>query len=175
MEQTRQSARNVVSFLTGFGPFMKHLMLINPTKYKSDECQICFEGGSEESPQHLLFECKAMQWDRNFIFGQHWPLPTDRPILASLSKNHGGTAQAIQLQASQLINPANSALAGRVSQVSTSSSNVPHPLSFSEWTIKQIHEFVSIDSLTAVYVTHYTGESDLKIKAASTNVHVAPI
>ena len=132
-------------------------------------------GGSEETPYHLLFECEAVQWDRELIFGQKWPTFTDRPSLDSLYNSNYEPALAIQPQANQTIRPANNALAGRVNQVSSSSYTVSPFFSFSSWTIKQIHEFVSIDSLTAVYVTHHTGESDLKIKAASTNVQVAPI
>ena len=113
-------------------------------------------------------------------FWPTWPSPTFWPALASLSKNPSkgnvGTAQAIQQQASQLmVSPANSALAGVVSKVSTSSYNMSHMCFFSNWTIKQIHEFVSVDSLMAVYVTQHMGESGLNIKTASTLVHAAPI
>ena len=34
---------------------------------------MCFEGGSTESPKHLMFECVAIKWDRKFIFGLEWP------------------------------------------------------------------------------------------------------
>ena len=175
MALDKKSVRKIVSFLTGFGPFKKHLKKFNPSADESDECRVCLEGGSEETPYHLLFDCEAVQWDRELIFGQKWPTFDDRQALASQENRNVSPVLAIQPQPNIIIRPANSALAGKVKQVSSSSYTVPPSFSFSSWTIKQIHEFVSIDSLTAVYVTHHTGESDLKIKAASTNVQVAPI
>ena len=46
MELPKQLARNVVTFLTGFGPFMKHFYNMDPDFYKTDECRVCNEGGS---------------------------------------------------------------------------------------------------------------------------------
>ena len=34
----KQTARNVIAFLTGFGPFMKHFYQMDPKFYKTDEC-----------------------------------------------------------------------------------------------------------------------------------------
>ena len=77
------------------------------------------------------------------------------------------------LQASQLVRPANSALTGRVSRVSTSTTNSFHPNSFL-WTINQINEFVSVDSLIEIFVQHNNvAESDLLSKSDSAVEHVA--
>ena len=121
--------------------------------------------------------------------------PMGRLVLASSNHNHGRPAQAIRLEASQPTHnhgnqtqairqdvcqplaPANSALAGIASQVGSSSSSASYqPFSFSDWELKQIHEFVSIDSLLVVYVQDHTGELDsepLGSKATSPTVHVA--
>ena len=100
-----------------------------------------------------------------------WTL--DQPIMASQPTN--SSALATQLQASQILKPANKALAGKVSRVSNSSSNMSHPSSFFVWTIKQTYEFVSVDSLINVYVLQYMGESGLCIKTASALVPAAHI
>ena len=34
----KQTARNVIAFLTGFGPFMKHFYQMDPKFYNTDEC-----------------------------------------------------------------------------------------------------------------------------------------
>ena len=39
----KQTARNVIAFLTGFGPFMKHFYQMDPKFYKTDKCQVCKE------------------------------------------------------------------------------------------------------------------------------------
>ena len=57
----RVTAKKIVSFLTGFGPYLRHLTKINPKKYKCTECRVCFEGGSTESPEHFMFECMAIK------------------------------------------------------------------------------------------------------------------
>ena len=128
---------------------------------------------------HFIFECEGLKWDREKIFGQFWLNPCNRPALAGPIQNKGSndTAQAIRPQASQsIIRPANNALAGMVSQVSNCSFNMPHPLSsLNSWTIKQIHEFVSVDSLLEVYVPQHIGESGLNFKTASPVVHAAQI
>ena len=46
MELPKQYARNVVAFLTGFGPFLKHLYKIDPVFYETDKCPVWKEGGS---------------------------------------------------------------------------------------------------------------------------------
>ena len=130
-------------------------------------------------PLHLIFECEALKWDRENLFGQYWPTPCNRPALASPRQNKGSNdmAQANRLKACDpILNPANIALAGMVSQVRNSSFNVPHPLSFlNSWTIKQILEFVSVDSLLEVYVPQHIGESGLNYNTASPVVHAAQI
>ena len=74
--------------------------------------------------------------------------------------------------ASNIIGPGNNALLGKVSRVSTSSSNLFHPTSFS-WTINQINEFVSVDSLIVIFVQKHMGEPDLLSKSGSAVVHAA--
>ena len=76
-----------------------------------------------------------------------------RPGASQSSHNHGRQTQAIRQRACQPLMPANSAWAGTTSQVSSSSSNASSPFSFSDWTIKQIHEFVSIDSLSRLFMS----------------------
>ena len=55
MKLPRQSARNVIAFLTGFGPFMKHFYQMDQNFYKTDKCCVCKEGGSVECPLHFIF------------------------------------------------------------------------------------------------------------------------
>ena len=128
---------------------------------------------------HFIFECEALKWDRENIFGQFWLNPCNRPALAGPIQNKGSkdTAQAIWPQASQTtIRPANNALAGLASQAGNSSYNVPHPLSFlSSWTIKQIQEFVSVDSFLEVYVPQHIGDTGLNCKTVSPVVHAAQL
>ena len=61
-------------------------------------------------------------------------------------------------KASDYIGPGNNALLGQVSRVSNSSSDIFHPTSL-VWTIDQIKEFVSIDSLMIVHVQNQMGKS----------------
>ena len=97
-----------------------------------------------------------MQWDRKPIFGHE--------CLSSYQHNlHGQQSNGSTLvhrQVSHIVCPANNALACQVRRVSTSSSNVSHPTSFS-WTINQINEFVSVDSLIEIFVQKHMGEPDL--------------
>ena len=70
--------------------------------------------------------------------------------------------------------PANNALASLACQAGTSSFNMPHPLSFlSSWTIKQIQEFVSVDSFLEVYVPQHIGDTGLTYKTVSPVVQAA--
>ena len=75
-----------------------------------------------------------------------------------------------------IIRPANKVLAGlacqnEVSLARTSSFNVFHPFSsLSSWTIKQIQEFVSVDSFLEVFVLQQTG-NDLEFRKTSLGVH----
>ena len=55
MKLPRQSARSVITFLTGFGPFMKHFYQMDQNFYKTDKCCVCKEGGSVECPLHFIF------------------------------------------------------------------------------------------------------------------------
>ena len=145
-------------------------MKINPNVHKFGECRACKEGGSIESPEHLIFECEDLKWDRESIFGQKWPTMGKSTVC---STNNTGTAAAT-LQAGQVIRPANSALMGQVSRVSKSSSNTCF-LS-SSWTIDQIREFVSVDSLSEIFVQHHipVGETAvLNSTADSADVHFA--
>ena len=61
-------------------------------------------------------------------------------------------------KASDCIGPGNNALLGQVSRVSNSSSDLYHRTSL-VWTIDQIKEFVSIDSVTIFYVQNQMGKS----------------
>ena len=61
-------------------------------------------------------------------------------------------------KASNCIGQGNNALLGQVSRVSNSSSDLFHPTSL-VWTIDQIKEFVSINSLMIVHVQNQMGES----------------
>ena len=127
-------------------------------------------GGSIEFPEHLIFECQDLQWDREAIFGQKWPILGNPTVCGT---NQTGTA-AETLQAGQVVRPANSALMGQVSRVSTSSSN--SCFLSSSWTIDQISEFVSVDSLSEIFVQHHIpmGETAvLNSTADSADVHFA--
>ena len=77
------------------------------------------------------------------------------------------------LQAGQVVLPANSGLMGQVSRVSTISSNSFSPSSL--WTIDQISEFVSVDSLAEIFVQHNTvGETAvLNSTSDSADMHFA--
>ena len=61
-------------------------------------------------------------------------------------------------KASDYIRPGNNALLGQVSRVSNSSSDLYHPTSL-VWTIDNIKEFVSIDSLMIICVQQQKGKS----------------
>ena len=173
----RNTARNVISFLTGHGTFMKHLYKMDPIFYKTDECRVCNEGGSVECPLHFIFECEALKWDRERIFGQFWLDPCNRPALAGPRQGKGSAARNNVSQATNTtIRPANNALAGLASQAGNSSFNVPHPLSsLYSWTIKQIQEFVSIDSFLEVYVPQHIGDAHLNSKSVSPVVQAAQV
>ena len=173
----RNIARKVITFLTGFGPFMKHLYNMDPKSHETDKCCVCNEGGSVECPLHFIFECEGLRWDREKIFGQLWLDPCNRPALAGPTQDKGSRAQANRPQATNTtIRPANNALAGLASQAGNSSFNVPHPLSFlSSWTIKQIQDFVSVDSFLEVYVPQHIGDTSLISKTVSPVVQASLI
>ena len=166
----RLEAKNIVSFLTGFGPFKRHLMKIDPKTHQYGECRACKEGGSLESPEHLIYECEDLQWDREFIFGHKWPILGDPPVC---STNCITRPAAASLQAGQHVRPANSALAGQVRRVSNRSyTSFPS----SSWTIDQIREFVSVDSLSEIFVQYHIpmGETEvLNSTTDSADVHFA--
>ena len=150
---------------------------MDPDFYKTDKCHACKEGGSTESPLHLIFKCEVFKWDRKRIFCQQGLPSCDRLALASpsLKKGNKHATQTNRSKGSHTtLRPANNELAGRLSQVSNSSFNMPHPFSYlNSWTIKQILKFVSVDSLMEVYVPQHKGESGLNYKTASTVVHAA--
>ena len=145
--------------------------------YKTDKCQVCKEGGSVECPLHFIFECDGLQWDREKIFGQLWPAPCDRPAKAGLTQKYDSKAKVKRPRANNtIIRPANEALADLASQsktslAGTSSSNMCHPFSsLSSWTVKQIQEFVSVDSFLEVCVLQQSG-NDLEFRKTSLGVH----
>ena len=182
MRIPKQSARNVIALLTGFGPFMKHFYQMDQNFYKTDKCRVCKEGGSVECPLHFIFECEALKWDREKIFGQLWPEPCDRPTKVSLTHKNGSKAQANRPQANNaIIRPANNVLAGLAcqtgaSQAGNSSFNMPHPSSsLFSWTVKQIQEFVSVDSFLEVYVLQQIGNANLESRNASLGVQAAQL
>ena len=145
-------------------------MKINPNVHQFGECRACKEGGSIESPEHLILECEDLKWDRESIFGQKWPTMGNPTVCSTINT---GTAAAT-LQAGQVVRPANSALMGQVSRVSNSSSNTCF-LS-SSWTIDQIREFVYVDSLAKIFVQHHIPEGEtavLNSTADSADVHFA--
>ena len=107
-----------------------------------------------------------------------WPTlvrPMYRPALAGPIQGKGSTAETNRSQANNTtIRPANNALAGLTSQAGNSSFNVPHPLSsLYSWTIKQIQEFVSVDSFLEVYVPQHIGDTSLISKTVSPVVQAA--
>ena len=115
MRIPKQSARNVIALLTGFGPFMKHFYQMDQNFYKTDKCCVCKEGGSVECPLHFIFECEGLKWDRENIFGQLWLEPCDRPAKASLTQNKGNKAKTNRSIANVIIRPANNVLASLAS------------------------------------------------------------
>ena len=154
---------------------------MDPKLYETDECRVCNEGGSVECPLHFIFECDGLQWDREKIFGQLWPEPCDRPVKTGLTQKYGGKVKAKRpMTYNAIIRPANKALADlachdEVSLVGTSSFNMFHPFSsLSSWTIKQIQEFVSVDSFLEVFVLQQTG-NDLESRKTSLGVHAVQL
>ena len=124
----------------------------------------------------FIFECEVLRWDREKIFGQLWPEPCDRPVKTGLTQKFGSKVKAKRPQTNNAtIRPANKALAGlacqtEAIQAGTSSFNVFHPFSsLSSWTIKQIQEFVSVDSFQDVCVLKQSGD-DLQCRKTSLGV-----
>ena len=134
-----------------------------------------------ECPLHFIFECHGLQWDRERIFGQLWLPPCDRPAKVGRTQKYGSKAKVKRLSANNTtIRPANKALADLASQseaslAGTSSSNMCHPFSsLSSWTVKQVQEFVSVDSFLEVCVLEQSG-NDLNLRKTSLGVHDAQI
>ena len=129
-----------------------------------------------ECPLHFIFECDALQWDRERIFGQLWLPPCDKPAKVGQSQKYGKAKVKRPRANNTIIGPANKDLAGLASQsgkaslAGTSSYNLCHPFSsLSSWTIKQVQEFVSVDSFLEVCVLEQNG-NDLQSRKTSLGV-----
>ena len=130
-----------------------------------------------ECPLHFIFECDGLQWDRERIFGQLWLPPCDRPAKAGRSQKYGKAKVKRPRANNTIIGPANKDLAGlasrcdKASLAGTSSYNLCHPFSsLSSWTVKQVQEFVSVDSFLEVCVLQQSG-NDLEFRKTSLGVH----
>ncbi|KAL1446330.1 hypothetical protein WDU94_005475 [Cyamophila willieti] len=63
---SRKQLRQVVSLLTGHGPFKKHLHTMGLCLEEPVECRLC--GLEEETASHIIFECEALAPRRFRIF-----------------------------------------------------------------------------------------------------------
>ena len=108
--------------------------------------------------------------------------PCDRPAKVGLKQKYGSKAKVKRPRANNtIIGPANKDLAGLASQcdeaslAGTSSYNLCHPFSsLSSWTVKQVQEFVSVDSFLEVCVLEQNG-NDLNLRKTSLGVHDAQL
>ena len=160
------------AMFAGFGLYRKYLYKTVPKLYETDKCQVCKEGGSMECSLHFIF-CDGLQLGDKRILGQLWIPPCDRPAKAGRTQKYGSKAKVKRPRANNtIIGPANKVLAGLARQcgeaslAGTSLYNLCHPFSsLSSWTVKQIQEFVSVNSFLEVYILQQIGNANLESRS----------
>ena len=71
MNMSREYLGKCIQFFTGHGWWQKHLTVANLCN--DEECRLCCEGGSEETPIHIFEECVAMASSRQGLFNNPYP------------------------------------------------------------------------------------------------------
>ena len=71
INMSRENLGMCIQFFSGLGWWKKHLTVAKLCN--DEECRLCCEGGSEESPIHIFSECVAMATTRQVLFNDPYP------------------------------------------------------------------------------------------------------
>ena len=72
MNISRENLGKSIQFLSGHGWWKKHLTTANLSG--NQECRLCCEEGSEETPIHIFSECEALTDTRRILFSDPYPM-----------------------------------------------------------------------------------------------------